>query len=203
MISSFGGKQEYRIAVRLPEGAHCVKRRFGEREIAVLGAFATMDMDHHPLAIDIAELQVHRFADPQAERVGNPNEALHAKSTTGIDHVEDLLLSDHLGQCGDMLDLGLFEYFPFSDASVSVEKLDPREEYTLGSGSDFEIDDLMEQEVANIRLGELFGRRLMEVGQFSDRPHIPIDGAFGLSSEAQVLHQLFVPFSIEVRGRFW
>ena len=83
-----------------------------------------MDMDHHPLAVDIADLQVDRFANSQSERVGDPDETLHAKGSTRIDHLKDLVLRDDFGKSADVVDLGLIKDFPFSRAGGSIEKLD-------------------------------------------------------------------------------
>src|ERR1700745_1511735 len=48
-----------------PEAAPISSQRFEqlrtEHDVAVLGALASPDMNHHPLAVDVADLQVGRF----------------------------------------------------------------------------------------------------------------------------------------------
>ena len=38
----------------------------GQRHVAVLGALAAMHMDHHPLAVDVGDVQIKRFMQPEA-----------------------------------------------------------------------------------------------------------------------------------------
>ncbi len=116
-----------------------------------------MDMDHHPLTVDIADLQVDRFTDSQTERVGDPDETLHAKRSASVDHLKDLSLGNHFGQCAGIVDLGLIKDFPFSRTGGAVEELDPREGDALGSRGDFLIDDLMQQVGSHVIFGDLGG----------------------------------------------
>src|SRR5664280_1928734 len=44
-----------------PVGAQLFEQLRAEHDIAVLAALAFSDMDHHPLAVDVADLQVGRF----------------------------------------------------------------------------------------------------------------------------------------------
>ena len=63
------GKMRVGIPVRHPIAAEeliCFRR---QGNIPVLGALAAMDVDHHPLAVDIGDLQSERFRDPQAAGV--------------------------------------------------------------------------------------------------------------------------------------
>jgi hypothetical protein len=48
----------------LPQGVQSIA---GQRQVAVLGSLAAMDMDHHPPRVDVADLQVQSFFQPQAE----------------------------------------------------------------------------------------------------------------------------------------
>ena len=41
----------------------------GQRDVAVLGAFAAVDMDHHALAVDIGDFEMAGFVKTQAAGV--------------------------------------------------------------------------------------------------------------------------------------
>jgi hypothetical protein len=56
--------------MREPECTKRSERRNGQQQVAILGALAAMDVYHHPLAVDVADLQVDRFANPQKESEG-------------------------------------------------------------------------------------------------------------------------------------
>ena len=49
------------MAMSEPVLAQPMEGRLGQRDVAVLGALAAVDMDHHALAVDVADLQVQRF----------------------------------------------------------------------------------------------------------------------------------------------
>ena len=46
-----------------------MKGRLWQRDIAVLGAFAAMDMDHHALAVDIGDFEIQGFMKSQTAGV--------------------------------------------------------------------------------------------------------------------------------------
>jgi hypothetical protein len=46
-----------------------MKSRLGQRDIAVLGALAAVDMDHHALAVDIGDFEMEAFVKAQAAGV--------------------------------------------------------------------------------------------------------------------------------------
>ncbi len=150
MIPAFGGKQEDRVAMGLPEGSQCRQGGSGQRDVAILGPFAAMDVDHHSLAVEITDLQVDRFADSQAEGVSRPDEGFQSERLASVDDLEDLRLGDHFGQRLDVVELGLIEHVPISGASRAIEELDPAQQHRLRARRNVLVNDLMQQELANI-----------------------------------------------------
>ena len=57
------------MAVGEPIAAQQLKRRLRQRDVAILGALATVDMDHHARAIDIGDFEVESFVKSQAARI--------------------------------------------------------------------------------------------------------------------------------------
>ena len=57
------------MAVGAPIAAQQMKSRLRQRDIAVLGALAAVDMDHHALTIDIGDFEMEGFVKPQAAGV--------------------------------------------------------------------------------------------------------------------------------------
>jgi hypothetical protein len=53
------------MAVCAPILAQQMKSRLRQRDIAVLGALAAVDMDHHALAVDIGDFAMEAFVKPQ------------------------------------------------------------------------------------------------------------------------------------------
>ena len=175
------------------------ERGNGEGEIAVLGPFATMDVDHHPLAIQIANLEVDRFADPQSERVAGPEEGLHAQSLAGIDELKDLCLRDHLGQRVDVVDFRLVEDLPLAGTGGAIEELDSRKSDALGTRGDFAFDNEVQQVAPHLLLGDFIGRFAVEFGELPDSADIAIDGPLRLTGKTQILEQLLIKIPFEER----
>ena len=171
----------------------------GQGEIAVLCPFATMDVDHHPLAVEIANLEVDRFSDPQPERVAGPEEGLHAQSLAGIDKLKDLSLRDHLGQRVDVVDFRLVEDLPLARTGDAMEELDSRKSDALGTRGDFAFDNEMQQVAPHRLLGDFIGRFAVKLGALPDSADIAIEGSLRLTGKTQILAQLLIEIPFEER----
>ena len=62
-VSAKGGEEEARVAVGHPIAAEQIEGRWGKRDVAILGALSTMDMDHHAAAVDIGDFEVETFME--------------------------------------------------------------------------------------------------------------------------------------------
>ena len=58
VIASLGGKQKSLMPMRCPVSSQQLERRSWQRYVSILGALAAMNVDHHPLAVDIADLLI-------------------------------------------------------------------------------------------------------------------------------------------------
>jgi hypothetical protein len=67
--SAKGGEDKTGMAVGEPVAAQELKRRLGQREVAILGALTTVDMDHHALTIDIGDFEMESFVESEAAGV--------------------------------------------------------------------------------------------------------------------------------------
>ena len=66
------GKQPHLIAMRHPVLAQHGERLGRQGHVAVFGPFAAAHVDHHPLAVDVADLEPQTFVPAQAEGVERP-----------------------------------------------------------------------------------------------------------------------------------
>ena len=65
-FSAESWEQKTGVAVSAPVLAQQMKRGQWQRDIAVLGALAAVDMDHHALTVDIRDFEVTAFVKTQA-----------------------------------------------------------------------------------------------------------------------------------------
>ncbi len=62
MIATVSGEEELRMLVRDPIPPQGIDGELADGDVAVLGTFAAMDVDHLALGVDVADLQVQSFA---------------------------------------------------------------------------------------------------------------------------------------------
>jgi hypothetical protein len=65
-VSTKGGEEEARMTVGHPIAAEQMEGGLRERHVAIFGALATVDMDHHAGGIDIGDFEVETFMESQA-----------------------------------------------------------------------------------------------------------------------------------------
>jgi len=65
VASAESREKECGIPVSGPVAAQQPQALFGERDSAVLGPFATMDMHYHPVVVDIRHLEAQGLRDPE------------------------------------------------------------------------------------------------------------------------------------------
>ena len=162
-----------------------------------------MDVNHHSLSVDVSDLEVNRFSDSQPQRVGGPDEGLHAERLAGVDDLEDLLLRNDFGKCLGVFELGSLKDIPVPGTGVSKEELNAAEEYRLSAGSNFLYGDFVEQEFPHVRFGKLFWRTFTEFAELSDGSNVAKNGTIGLSGELQVFDELAEKFSFEELRLAW
>jgi hypothetical protein len=66
--------------------------------ITVLAALALLDPDHHPTAVDIADLQPHRLRGPQAGSIGRGQRRAALQAGHGFEKAHDLVRAQHQRQ---------------------------------------------------------------------------------------------------------
>ena len=71
-VSPDGWEKQRRMTMRCPILAQDRQRTLGQGQVAILGTLPTMNVDHHPLGIEITGLQIQSFLQSQAQRIDGP-----------------------------------------------------------------------------------------------------------------------------------
>ena len=75
-------KQIVRRLLLLPVQTQCLEEALRQNAVAVFGSLAALDANEHARVVDVADLQLYRFRDPQATAVaGHQNNAKVAART--------------------------------------------------------------------------------------------------------------------------
>src|ERR1035441_9012930 len=105
-----------------PVGAQFFEQLRAEHDTAVLAALALPDMDHHPLAVDVADLQVGRFCAACAGGIKRHQKDAMKGGIRGVDQARNLLLAEYLGKVTHLLRIGRLRDAPAALQHVNVEE---------------------------------------------------------------------------------
>jgi hypothetical protein len=64
VIAAGGGEQPGGMAMSDPVSAEGLERARRQGDLAILGPLAAMDVDYHPGAVDVADLEMESFGEP-------------------------------------------------------------------------------------------------------------------------------------------
>ena len=123
-VAARGRKEPARVAMRGPVLAEHRQGAPGQRHVAVLGPLAAMHVHEHPLAVDVADLQVQPFLESQAERVDRPEVGPVVGRADGVDESSHLVDREHVGERLRPGDAEPLERRPVAGRGVGVEELD-------------------------------------------------------------------------------
>ena len=182
-----GREQPGRVAVRDPVLAEHGQSPGRERHKAVLGALATMDMDDHPPAVDVADLQIQTLLEPQPQRVDGPEEGLVVGRAHGVDQAPDLGDAQDVRQAPGPGDAEALEGEPVAWDGIGVEEDE-------AAGGDLqragrirplllEVDEVLPQFV----FGDPVGRLVEVSGEMTDGAEVSFLGPLGEAGQLEVL----------------
>src|ERR1035437_1405046 len=113
-----------------PEAAPVSAQRFeqlrAEHDIAVLASLALPDMNHHPLAVDVADLQVGRFCAARARGIQRHQQDAMKGGVRRVDQARHLLLAEYLRKVTYLLRIGRLGDAPAALEHVDIEEAQRR-----------------------------------------------------------------------------
>jgi hypothetical protein len=92
------GEQPLARPGQAPVAAQDRQKLRRQHGIAVLGALALFDPDHHPPAVDIADLQPHRLRGPQPGGVRRGQRRAALQTGHRFEKAHDLICTEHQRQ---------------------------------------------------------------------------------------------------------
>src|SRR6266852_799850 len=99
-----------------------VEQNGTEHYVAVLATLAALDVNHHPPAIDVADLEARQFSIPHAGGVEGHEHGAIKGNRSGVDELRYFFLAENRGQAVRLLRIGSVSDAPRSLERLNVEK---------------------------------------------------------------------------------
>ena len=158
----------------------------GQRDIAVLGALAVVDMEEHAGAVHILHPEVDTLLQTQAAGVDGGKAGAIAFKADQIENAAHFLDAEDNRQLLFPLGPDEFDRWPIAPAGVVVEELDAAQGDGDGCpGVLFDIGEV-EEILAEFLLGDPVWRLVVVFGQFADGAQIGFLGFLGHAAELHV-----------------
>jgi hypothetical protein len=187
MVFPFGRKDPSRVSMSLPILSHRDQSRFGKGDVAILGSLSTVDVNEHASGIDIFDLKMKSFLEPESEHVDDGKEAEHRRLLDDLQEDKDFRDRKDDRQFQLRLDAHELQDRPIARASELKEPLDPVLSDVDGTWLPLELVLDVEQVVSDIVLGSRVGITLKKLGEFSDSSSVGFLSSFGESIKLEVL----------------
>ena len=105
-----------------PVRAEFLEQNGTEHHVAVCATFAVLDVNHHPSAVNVADLQTSQFCVPNSGRVESHEYGAVKRSGSGVDELCDFFLAENRGQAVRLLGIRSVGNAPPSLERLNVEK---------------------------------------------------------------------------------
>src|ERR1035438_3133618 len=103
-----------------------------EHDISVLSSLALPSMNHHPLAVDVADPQVGRFCAACTGGIKRHQKDAMKGGVRRVDQARDLLLTEYLRKVTHLLRIGRLGDAPAALQHVNVEETQRRQTQDYG-----------------------------------------------------------------------
>ena len=105
-----------------PVDAKGIEQLRAEHDIAVLAPLASPDMNDHPLAVDIADLQVRHFCATCARGIERHQQDAMKGKLCRVDQPRDFFLAEHLRQVQNLLRIRRLGNAPAALQHLDIEE---------------------------------------------------------------------------------
>ena len=191
-LSAQAGEDPQRVAVQLPVVAQDMEGGFRQRDVAILGAFAPMDMDAHPVLVDVADLKIQGLMQPEPAGVDRGQIGFVLGGAHRLEDGANFVYTEHGGQALFAFGVDERQGVPIVLEHVDKKELDAAVADAHGSGGPF-VDVFAVQEVV---LKLLFADQLralsVKVDQHAHGAGVALLGAFAHAGQLQGSHGLLV-----------
>ncbi len=150
---------------------------------AILEAFPAVDVQHHPLAVDIGDLQMLGFLQAQTAGIDGGEEGVVMRGAYAAQEPPDFFTAEHRGQLLLALGMDQFEGMPVAMQDMLEEKPQPAVADPQGRGRPLIGVSPVEEIMLQIVLGDLIRGFMIKLHEHAHRTGVRFLGALTFAVE--------------------
>ena len=201
-VAAQGWEEELRMAVGEPIAAEQEEGGLGERDVAIFGALAPVDMDHHASGVDIGDFQVETFVKSQAAGVYGGEIGIVLKGFDSGQNASDFFHAEDGRKASFGLRSEDSEDVPVALEDMLVEEAYPAIANTHGIRRPVISVFAVEEIVLELLLVNEIGRLAVELGEHAQGPCIGLLRAFPFAVELKGLDHSVIPLCLHDTSPF-
>jgi hypothetical protein len=200
--SAMSREEEAGVTVGHPIAAQQTEGGLGERDIAILGPLATVDMDHHAGGIDIGDFEVEPFMESQAAGIDGGEIGIILEGLDLGKNGSDFFNAKNSRETSLGLGSEDTENVPVSLEDVFEEEADAAIADPHGIGGPV-IDVLpVEEVVLKFLFGDQIGGFAVELGEHADGAGVGLLSPFPFAIELKSLDCFVIPLCLHDTSPF-
>jgi hypothetical protein len=201
-VAAQGWEEELRMAVGEPIAAEQVEGGLGEREVAIFGALAPVDMDHHTGGVDIGDFEMETFVKPQAAGVYGGKIGIVLEGFDAGQNAADFFHAKNGWKSSFGLGSEDSEDVPVALQDVLIEEAYPAiaDAHSIGRPviSVFPVEEI----VLKLFFGNEIGGLAVELDEHAQGPCISLLGALPFAVELKRLDHSVIPLCLHDTSPF-
>jgi hypothetical protein len=195
-------EQEAGVTVGHPITAEQIEGRWRQRDVAILGALSTVDMDHHAGGIDIGDFEVESFVKPQPAGIDGRKIGVVLEGFDLGKNGSDLFTAQNSGKAS----FGL-RTKDSQDVPVSLEDVFEEEAYAAiadAHGIRGPVINVLavEEIILKFLLGDQIGGFAVELGKHANGAGVGLLSPFPLAIELKSLDRFVIPLCLHDTSPF-
>jgi hypothetical protein len=200
--SSKSREEETRMVVGGPIVSEQLEGGLGERDVAILGPLAAVDMDHHAGGVDIGDFEVEAFVKSEAAGIDGGEIGVILEGMDLGKNTSDFFTAENGREASFGLGTEDSEDVPVSLEDVFEEEADAAIADAHGIGGPV-IDVLSVKEIVlEFLLGDQIGGFAIELGEHTDGASVGLLSPFPLAVELKRLDRFVIPLCLHDTSPF-
>ena len=201
-VAAQGWEEELRMVVGEPIAAEQVEGGLGERDVAIFGALAPVDMNHHSGGVDIGDFEVETFMKPQAAGVYGGEIGIVLEGFDAGQNASDFFHAKDGRKSSFILGSEDSENVPVALEDVLIEEAYPAiaDPHSIGRPliSVFPVEEI----VLKFLLANEIGRLAVELDEHAQGPCIGLLRALPFAVELKGLDHSVIPLCLHDASPF-